>query len=82
LQKDCLTVRPRSSNSFLHIKDETQLKVGSEVIWLWIDIIESETKNILAISISKERNIFVAEHFLSDIVAKYGEYLVSPDDNT
>jgi len=44
-----------------------QLKVGSEIIWLWIAI-ESETKNILAISLSKQRNIFPAEHFLSDIV--------------
>ena len=41
------------------IIDETQLKVGSEIIWLWIAI-ESETKNILAISLSKERNMLVA----------------------
>ena len=52
------------------IIDETQLKVGSEVIWLWVAIIESETKNILAISIKRVKNMFVAEHFLSDIVAK------------
>ncbi len=50
------------------IVDETQIKVGSEHIWLWVAI-ESETKNILAISISKERNMFViSEHFLSDVV--------------
>ena len=42
------------------IVDETQLKVGSEYIWLWVAI-ESETKNIIAISISKERNMFVAQ---------------------
>jgi putative transposase len=42
------------------ILDETQLKVGSEFIWLWIAI-EPETKNIVAINISKERNMFVAE---------------------
>ncbi len=61
--------------------DETQLKVGSEIIWLWIAI-ESETKNILATSLSKERNMFVAiEHFLSEIVDKYGhQYPVSTDD--
>jgi putative transposase len=40
------------------IIDETRLKVGSELIWLWAAI-ESETKNILAISISKERNMFL-----------------------
>ena len=44
------------TSEFLYIlKDETRLKVGSEVIWLWVAIIESETKNILVISISKER---------------------------
>ena len=35
------------------IIDETQLKVGSEIIWLRIAI-ESATKNILATSLSKE----------------------------
>jgi putative transposase len=61
------------------IIDETQLKVGSQIIWLWIAI-ESKTKNILATSLSKERNMFVAEHFLSDIVDKYGhQYPVSTD---
>ena len=62
------------------LKDETQLKVGSEIIWLWIAI-ESETKNILAISISKERNMFVAiERFLSDIVNEFGQHPVSTAD--
>ena len=63
------------------IIDETQLKVGSGIMWLWIAI-ESETKNILAISISKERkNMFVAiERFLSDIVDEYGQHPVSTDD--
>jgi len=49
------------------IVDETLIKVGSEYIWLWITI-EPENKQILALTISKERNMFVAEHFLSDIV--------------
>lgn len=63
------------------IVDETQIKVGSELIWLWVAI-ESETKNILGISISKERNMFVAERFLLDIVKKYGHYPVSTDGGT
>ena len=41
------------------VVDETVIKVGSESIWLWVAI-ESETKNIVAINISKERNMFVA----------------------
>ncbi len=47
-----------------YIIDETQLKVGSEYIWLWVAI-ELETKNIIAINISKERNMFVAEREIS-----------------
>jgi putative transposase len=38
------------------ISDETQIKVGSEFIWLWVAI-EYETKNIVAIDISKEREL-------------------------
>ena len=61
--------------------DETLIKVGSGFIWLWVAI-ESETKNILEISISKERNMFVAEHFLSDVVNEYGQHPVSTDGGT
>ena len=39
------------------------LKVGSEYIWLWVAI-EPKNKEILAITISKERNMFVAERFI------------------
>ena len=42
------------------IVDETLIKVGSEYIWLWIAI-EPENREILAVSVSKERNMFVAE---------------------
>ena len=61
------------------IIDETQIKVGSEYIWLWVAI-ECETKNIIGISISKERNMFVvAERFLSNVIKDYGEHPVSTD---
>ncbi|MGN6631353.1 MAG: hypothetical protein ACTHKP_03825, partial [Nitrososphaeraceae archaeon] len=45
------------------IIDETIIKVGSEYIWLWIAI-ENDNREILQISISKERNMFVAERFI------------------
>ncbi len=64
------------------IVDEIQIKVGSEYFWLWVATIESETKNILGISISKERNMFVAERFLSQVVNKYGIHSVSSDGGT
>ena len=49
------------------IVDETLIKVRSELIWLWVAI-KPENKQILALSIYKERNMFVAERFLSDVV--------------
>jgi putative transposase len=49
------------------ILDETLLKVGSELIWLWIAI-EPENREILALSISKERNMFVAERFIHGLI--------------
>lgn len=60
------------------IIDETIIKVGSEYIWLWIAI-EDDNREILQISISKERNMFVAERFILNLVKRYGEHPVSTD---
>ena len=64
-----------------YIVDETLIKVGSELIWLWIAI-EPENSQILALSVSKERNMFVAERFLSNMVKAYGKHPVSTDGGT
>ena len=64
-----------------YIVDETLIKVGSELIWLWVAI-EPKNRQILALSISKERNMFVAERFLSDIVKIHGKHPVSTDGGT
>jgi putative transposase len=69
------------TNASDFIIDETQIKVCSEIIWLWIAI-ESKTKNILGMKISKERNMFVAERFLSSIIKKHGQHPVSTDVGT
>ncbi len=65
----------------MNIVDETQIKVGSsEFIWLWIAI-EPENRQIFALIISKERNMFVAiERFMSCLVKNYGKHHVSTDD--
>ena len=47
-----------------YIIDETAIKAGSELTWLWV-INKSLNKHILFFNISKERNMFVAERFLS-----------------
>ena len=54
--------------------DETAIKSGSELIWLWV-VIESENKEILSFCISKERNMFVAERILSEVVNMYGSII-------
>ncbi len=61
-----------------YIIDETVIKTGSETIWFWV-IIEPKDKEILAIDISKERNMFVAERILSQAVSRYGKHRVSSD---
>lgn len=60
------------------IVDETLIKVGTDYIWLWVAI-EPENRQILAVTISKERNILIAEKFISDIVKVYGKHQVSTD---
>src|SRR5690242_18975777 len=63
------------------IIDRSVIKVGSEYIWLWIAI-ENANREILQISISKERNMFVAERFIQSLIRKYGVHPVSTVDCT
>lgn len=63
------------------IVDETLLKIGSELVWLWVAI-EPANKEILSISLSKERIMLVAERFLCRLSEKHGERPVSPDGGT
>jgi putative transposase len=64
-----------------YIIDETLLKVGSEYVWLWVTL-EPESRQILSLSISKERNMFVAETYLSGLVKIHGKHPVSTDGGT
>ncbi len=71
----------RKEKRYEFIIDETLIKVGSEYIWLWVAI-EPKNREILALSISKERNMFVAERFLLTVVKDYGKRPVSTDGGT
>ncbi len=71
----------QKERGFQIIVDETTIKVGSELIWLWVEI-EPKNMEILALTISKERNMFVAERFLSDIIQEYGKHSISTDGGT
>ena len=64
-----------------YIIDETLIKVGSQYIWLWVAI-EPKNKQILALNISKERNMLIAERFISGLVKEYGKHPVSTDGGT
>jgi putative transposase len=61
--------------------DETLIKVGSEYTWLWAAI-EPENRQILALSISKKRNILIAERCLSGLVKIHGKDSISTDGGT
>ena len=45
------------------IIDETMIKIDSTYMWIWVAI-EPESKEILGISVSKERNMLIAERFI------------------
>ena len=64
-----------------YIVDETILQVGTEYIWLWVAI-ESENGQILAQDITQERNMLIAERFLSGVVRYYGNHPISTDGGT
>ena len=50
-----------------YVIDETVIKVGPEYVWIWVAI-EAENKEILGMSISKERNMFVTESVFYQIL--------------
>jgi putative transposase len=64
-----------------YIVDETLVKVGSDLLWLWVAI-EPENRLILAQNITQERNMFVAERFMTGLVKGYGKHHVSTDGGT
>ena len=63
------------------IIDEALVKAGSELVWLWVAI-EPKGRRILALNISKERGMFVAERFISGRVKICGKHPVSTDGGT
>ena len=64
-----------------YVIDETVIKAGSELVWLWV-VIEPINKEILSFRISKERNMFVAERILFQVINMYGKHQVSSDGGT
>ncbi len=63
------------------IIDETLIKVGPQYIWLWVAI-DAKSKEILALSVSKERNMLIAERFIKGLIKIHGKHPVSTDGGT
>ena len=61
------------------IIDETMIKVSSQYVWLWFAIESNHRQILLQIDISFERNMFIAERFLSNILEKHGKHPVSTE---
>jgi putative transposase len=62
------------------IVDETQIEVGNYYFWLWVARELNNNKSILDIYLSAaERNMFVAQNFIRNLVNKYGKHPVSTD---
>ncbi len=77
-----MMVRTKQRRITEFIVDETLIKVGSELTWLLVAI-EPQNRQTLALSISKERNMLIAEdRFLSDLVKSHGKHPISTDGGT
>jgi putative transposase len=57
------------------------IKIGSDLVWLWVDI-EPKHRRILHIDISFERNMHVAERFIASLINKFGKHPISTDGGT
>ena len=63
------------------IIDETQIKIGSKYICLWVAIEPDHRQILYQIGISFERNmLIVAERFVFSLINKYGKYPISTAD--
>lgn len=71
----------RKNKILEYVINETAVKAGFELIWLWVAI-EPKYREILSVEISKEQTMFVAERFLSNIVNEYGLHSVFTDGGT
>jgi putative transposase len=57
------------------------LQIGAEEAWLWIGV-EPIHKQILGVSVSRHRNMIVAELFLRSLIRIYGRHVVYSDGGT
>jgi transposase-like protein len=79
--KDVFPNKKKSRIIAAFIIDETLIQIGAtDDAWLWVTVVESIHNRILGVSISKHRNMLVAETFLKSLVNLYGKPIVYSDD--
>jgi putative transposase len=61
--------------------DETVIKAGLESIWLWVAI-KPQNKQILALNINKEINMFIDERFIFGLIKSNGKHPISTNGRT
>ena len=68
----------KKSRIVAFIIDETLVQIGSTDVWLWVAI-EPIHNRIIGVSISRHRNMLVAESFLRSLIKLYGKHIVYSD---
>ena len=63
---------------FEFILDETLVMIGYTYMWIWVAM-EPESKHILAVTVSKERTMLIAERFILSLTNRYGIHPVSTE---
>jgi len=71
-------ISSKKSKVLEYVIDETLIKISSELIWLWV-VMDNKTMRILRLSISKERNMFVAERFIAHLVKNHGKHPIATE---
>ena len=52
--------------------------IGSTYMWIWVAM-ELESKHILAVTVSKERTMLIAERFILPLTNRYRGHPISTD---
>jgi len=63
---------------FEFILDETLVMIGYTYMWIWVAM-EPESKHILAVTVSKERTMLIAERFILSLTNRCGIHPVSTE---
>ena len=55
---------------YLNLSSMKVVMIGSTYMWIWVAM-EPESKHILAVTVSKERTMLIAERFILSLTNRY-----------